>query len=154
MKLYCNTMFCIVAGKGSRRQNGIAIQNCIVTRGWALGWTWQQALGAGLAGRAAGEARQRAGRGRRRARCVRSAADEQARGARGAGVRQGVGHAGGLTGVRADAWERGSARRRIAGARGAAGWALLCAPGRASWASWVLVHLARFFDLVFDSVFS
>ena len=54
-------------------------------------------------------------------------------------------------GVRAEARARSRERRRAAGARGAAGWALLCAPGCASWASWVLVHPAwfstRFFRL-------
>ena len=33
MKLYCNTMFCIVAGRGCRRQGCIAIQ---------LGVLWQE----------------------------------------------------------------------------------------------------------------
>ena len=32
-------------------------------------------------------------------------------------------------------------------------WAHQCAPGRACWACWVLVHLAWLFKLVFDSVF-
>ena len=52
-------------------------------------------------------------------------------------------------GARQDALANGRARRPSAGARGAAGWALLCAPGRASWASWVLVHPAWFFNPVF-----
>ena len=52
-------------------------------------------------------------------------------------------------GAQADARARGRACRREAGARGAAGWGLLCAPGHASWASWVLVHPAWFFNLVF-----
>ena len=40
-----------------------------------------------------------------------------------------------------------SVRQGAAGARHGRAW-----PGRASWASWVLVHPAWFFDLVFDSV--
>ena len=63
MKLYCNTMFYIVAGKGCKRQNCIAIQNGIATE--RLG-SW---AGAGRAGVGAGAlARQgAAGRSRRAA---------------------------------------------------------------------------------------
>ena len=53
MKLYCNTMFCIVAGKGCRRQNCIAIQNCIATE--RLGsWAGTERAGVGAGARRRG----------------------------------------------------------------------------------------------------
>ena len=57
--------------------------------------------------------------------------------------------------TRKRAGRAGQACGRALGARadvpthGAAGWALLCAPGRASLTSWVLVHPAWFFNPVF-----
>ena len=74
----------------------------------------------------------------------------KARGRHGAGGAR-AGSAGSRRGLGARVDSR--ARRRAAGARGAAGWALLCAPGRASWASWVLVHPAWFSTWFFVSEF-
>ena len=90
----------------------------------------------------------RAGAGRHGAGGARRACRQQA----GAGSYAQARAAGGRAlGVRANPRARGRERKGAAGACGEAGWALLCAPRRASWASWVLVHPAwfstRFFRL-------
>ena len=139
-------------GLGSKRarRGVLGAQAGAGALGWACvgRWAGRGRRGTRQAGRRAGVAH-----GRRGARQGRAA------GARGRGARQGraAGRAlgrgahgkqaqacGRELGALADARARGKARRRAAGAHGAAGWALLCAPGHASWASWVLVHPAWF----------
>ena len=125
--LYCNTAtaLAIQHGLGAAGAGGVRTRRAGSRR--ALGarrWAdW--ALGAGARGRRAA-----IGAGARGARQGRAAAG--ATGARGAHGSKG---GRGVRGVRPGRWARGQ-----------------CAPGRASWASWVVVHPAWFFDLVFDSV--
>ena len=146
--LYCDW-------KGCRRQNRIAIQNCIVTGGMGTG----QALGAG-AGRAGSWASGRRalarGTGRR-------AADGRTRGARAAGSAQraagSAGRAARAAGVRA----RGRAERydtaegpshytsRLPTTRPRA--RSLCSQAGPAGPVLVVVHLARFSTWFFDSVF-
>ena len=140
--------------------------DCIAIQ--SLGHDTALGRGAGRAGRAAG----RAGRAGRR-----WGAQLGAQGAAAGGASERVGRAGVRVSGR-KARQRADARRRalrqgrsacdMAGwhprydaseatirpsASGhARAWARQCAPGRASWASWVLVHPAWFFDLVFDLV--
>ena len=132
-KLYCNTVLWAT---------GLYCNtNCIVSlgrpvsrynTGWALGWVRSRRWGS------------RACTGRWSAARARSSRRRHWRGALDA---QGVQQAG-------REWRRGRRTRSSADEQAqGAGWALLCAPRRASWASWVLVHPAWFFDLVFDSVF-
>ena len=42
-------------------------------------------------------------------------------------------------------YDRSLATTRLGPGHDTTAWACLCAPGRVSWASWVLVHLAQFF---------
>ena len=91
-------------------------------------------------GRGAGRAQ--AGAGRRR-RGAGRAGDKRGCAARRAGSRRAGGRHAGTRGAR----DRGAA----AGA-GRTAWVLGSRPVRTGWASWVLMHPAWFFDLVFDLV--
>ena len=159
--MYCNTLVRIT---GCRRQNCVAIQNCIATERQGVGqgrwgaqagagarrWACRAAAGAHAA-RRVGSGRHGAGRARagcagsRRALGVGARGRQQRRAGR---AGQACGRA---LGARADARARGRAPRGVAGERGAAGWALLCTPGHASWASCVLVHPAWFSTQVFST---
>ena len=155
----CNTLFCIVAGRGGCWGGVSQYTRVYCDQGWCeTGCIATQCAArprhdAGLGSRRARWARRACGRrgatalGRKSVRRARSAADEQAD-ARGRRQRR-AGRAGQACGRALGAQADARARRREAEARGAAGCALLCAPGRASWASWVLVPSAWFFNPVF-----
>ena len=174
MKLYCNTMSCIVAGRGCRRQELYHnTLHCIVAETLAVGrivsqysslycdrgkaWTVLQyshcahdiaKLGAG---QGAGGAAGRAGRAGKRWGDKRAGASGRA-GMSGRAVADGraggrrAGARGAQAGRRQRARQAQTGRRR--GRAGRAAWACLCAQaGRAGWSagpSWCTVHLAQF----------